>query len=103
VLHATPAWTREHVNAAPERVATALVAALAAAVGRALPAPTFADAHRWRYAQGALDPAPGALVDAQGALAVAGDWCHGGRIEGAWLSGTLAAARLLEAREDLRR
>jgi hypothetical protein len=103
VLHATPAWTREHVDAVPERVATALVGALAAAVGRPLPAPTFADAHRWRYAQGALDPAPGALVDAAGTLAVAGDWCHGGRIEGAWLSGTQAAERLLEGWEGPRR
>lgn len=97
VLHATPAWTRAHLDDAPELVQRALLRALAAAVGRALPAPTFADAHRWRYAQGALDPAPGALVDRASALAVAGDWCHGGRVEGAWLSGVAAAEWLLGA------
>ena len=95
VLHATPAWTEAHLDDAPGDVARALVDALAAATGRRLPAPAFADAHRWRYAQGALDPAPGAIVDAAAGLAVAGDWCHGARIEGAWLSGVTAAERLL--------
>lgn len=97
VLHATPAWSRAHLEDAPEVVQRELLRALAAAVGRALPTPTFADAHRWRYALGALDPAPGALVDRANALAVAGDWCHGGRVEGAWLSGIAAAERLLGA------
>ena len=95
VLHATAEWSSEHVDDAPEAVPRALLDALAVAIGRALPTPTFADAHRWLYAHGALDPAPGALVDASRALAVAGDWCHGARIEGAWLSGMVAAERLL--------
>lgn len=95
VLHATPAWSGAHADDAPAQVARALLDALAAATGRALPAPTFADAHRWRYAQGALDPAPGAIVDAASGLAAAGDWCHGARIEGAWRSGVTAAERLL--------
>lgn len=95
VLHATAEWSTEHVDDAPDEVPRALLDAFAVAVGGALPAATFADAHRWRYAHGALDPAPGALVDASGTLAIAGDWCHGARIEGAWLSGALAAERLL--------
>ena len=31
-------------------------------------------------------------------LALAGDWCFDGRVEGAWLSGRAAAQRVLEAR-----
>lgn len=95
VLHATPAWTEAHLDDPREQVASALHAALGALVRRPLPPPTFADAHRWRYAQGALDPAPGALVDRDAALVVAGDWCHGARVEGAWLSGVAAGEAIL--------
>lgn len=98
VVHATAGWTRAHLEDAPASVAGALLDALAAAVGRPLPTPTFADAHRWRYASGALAPPPGALVDHARRLAVAGDWCAGGRVEGAWLSGVAAAEALLVGR-----
>ena len=42
--------------------------------------------------------------DASRRLALAGDWCYSGRVEGAWLSGYQAAERLSAAmlgRKDL--
>lgn len=54
--------------------------------------------HRWRYSR----PGPAApeaddrfWVDTGAGLALAGDWLAGGRVEGAWLSGRGAAARLI--------
>jgi renalase len=95
VLHATATWSAAHLEDDAGSVTRTLVEALAASVSRPLPAPIHTDVHRWRYARGALDPMPGALVDASHGLAITGDWCHGARIEGAWLSGVVAAERLL--------
>lgn len=92
VLHAQPAWSREHLEDSPEHVTAALLDAFAAlgAQGR----PRHALAHRWRYARGALPDAPGAAWDAAGGLGLCGDWLCGGRIEGAWRSGRALAAAL---------
>jgi predicted NAD/FAD-dependent oxidoreductase len=43
--------------------------------------------HRWRYASGSLDPNPGYRIHYNVKLGLCGDWLHGGRVEGAWLSG----------------
>lgn len=43
--------------------------------------------HRWRYASGALMPSPGFRLYGEMNLGLCGDWLHGGRVEGAWLSG----------------
>jgi len=94
VGHATAAWSREHLETGPDVVASDLKAAMAAL------APAFgADAslclaHRWRYAMCEEALEGPALVDDQRALAIAGDWCAGDRIEGAWISGVAAARRL---------
>ena len=53
------------------------------------------DAHRWRFAL-PIDPLENAcLFDAGLRLAACGDWCGGPRVEGAFLSGSAAAGRLL--------
>jgi predicted NAD/FAD-dependent oxidoreductase len=56
-----------------------------------------ANIHRWRYA---LAPEPlnqGAFWFKSKRLVVAGDWCHGSRVEGAFLSGMAAAGRVMGA------
>ncbi len=94
VLHAGPEWTREHVHEERGRVADHMVAHLAERFGP-LPEVTFRRAHRWGYAL-ATDPVSrGALYDGELGLAACGDWCWGGRIEGALLSGIAAAERIL--------
>ena len=61
--------------------------------------PTKAIAHRWRYAQ-AIEPLhSSALHDPNLALTIAGDWCAGSRVEGAYLSGHAAAQQILKQRE----
>lgn len=91
VVHAGPAWSRAHLEASPAEVLGRLRPAFAEALGVDLPAPTTAEAHRWRFA---LCPAPlevGALTDPEHpGLAVAGDWCAGARVEGAFDSGLAA-------------
>lgn len=91
VMHASPAWTRDNIDARPEAVVQRLCDALGALAGARLSSPAFAVAHRWRYAQ---VPAP--LTDAFGwdpvrGLGACGDAWHGRSdgalgLERAWLS-----------------
>ncbi len=97
VLHAAPDWSAEHLEAPPGAIAPALLSALAAATGRALPPPTYLAAHRWRFALPA-EPLPERhLWDGDVLAGAAGDWCGGPRVEGAWLSGQALAAAVIGA------
>lgn len=99
VAHASHDWSEAWLEARPEEVVAELLPALEALAGGPGRFPVAeATAHRWRYAApgDAPPPAAGCLADGSRRLALGGDWCRGGRVEGAWLSG-LAAARELGA------
>ncbi len=92
VVHATPAWSAEHL----ERDAADVAADLADAFALFGPRPDRCVAHRWRYALPIEAPAvAGALWDPASSLGAAGDWLGGARVEGAWLSGLAAAEAIL--------
>jgi len=94
VLHGTPEWSAEHLDAAPQDAMAALVDGLRGLVGARVEV-IDSVIHRWRYAR-AVTPlqASGGVLEEAGLL-VAGDWVADGRVEGAWLSGVAAAERLL--------
>jgi renalase len=94
VLHATPEFSRAHLEETPETVAPLLLEAWRQAAGVKV-APVEAVAHRWRYAQAESALSEGALFDAGLGLGVCGDWCAGSRVEGAWRSGVALARALL--------
>ena len=96
VLHATSAWSKQHLDLSKEAVIEQLHGAFAELLHITIPAPTFTLAHRWLYARPASAHEWGTLADADLGLYVCGDWCLSGRVEGAWLSGQEAARRLLE-------
>lgn len=97
VAHASPEWSKDHLELEPDEAVRTLkdafVDCVPAAEGRC---PEVLRAHRWRYSM-ALEPLEsGCLYDPDRNLVVAGDWCAGNRIEGAWKSGQAAARRLLD-------
>jgi renalase len=94
VLHATPEWSTEHLEDDPESVVATLAEELAAAAGFTLPTIEYGTAHRWRYAIADRPLERGCLWSAEEALGVCGDWCHGSRVEGAFLSGLALAAAM---------
>lgn len=96
VLHATSAWSRQHLDLPKEQVIEQLRGAFAELIDCTVPAPEFTLAHRWLYARPSQSHEWGALADAHLGLYACGDWCLSGRVEGAWLSGQEAARRLLE-------
>ncbi|MGY6554678.1 MAG: NAD(P)/FAD-dependent oxidoreductase [Wenzhouxiangella sp.] len=99
LLHASAEWSVRHLEEAPETVAQVLLHAFHQRVpAAAAQTPSLINAHRWRYA---LAPKPleqDCLVDAERCLVLAGDWCAGNRIEGAWLSGQAAAKAVIALR-----
>jgi predicted NAD/FAD-dependent oxidoreductase len=96
VLHATGSWSRGREDEAPESVVAGLLPAFEAAVGRPLPEPVYAAAHRWRYARPRTALAENALWDTELNVGMCGDWCSGARIEGAFDSGLAAARQVLD-------
>lgn len=108
-LHASPSWSRAHLEADPPEVASVLAAALVERLavidrreGRRRPRAQVlrAAAHRWRYARASSSPHLGCLHDEALDLAICGDWLESARVEGALTSGVAAATRLLDAADS---
>jgi renalase len=93
VVQATPDWSIAHLDADPDVVLDALIAALAAQVGGAMPAITLRIAHRWRFARTTANDLT-CLWNADDRIGAAGDWLLAPRIESAWLSGRRLADRM---------
>jgi hypothetical protein len=95
VLHASPDWTRAHLEESPAEVEDSLLKTFWQAVGLHPKSAQFRAAHRWRFAL-PPDPIPETcLFDAEMNVGACGDWCAGPRVEGAFLSGLSAASRVL--------
>ncbi len=102
VVHATAEWSRSHLEADPEEVASALTSALARYAADAVPCRRPA-AHRWRFALVTVGATAGTAAPADPAvgLVLAGDGVAGiPRLEAAWQSGIAAAARVLVMGRD---
>ena len=94
VLHASPEWSAAHLEEQPGEVGGRMVEAFAKATGRALPSVRHLATHRWRYAS--VESAGNrAFLCSRHRLGVCGDWCVGGRVEGALTSGRGLAEHLL--------
>lgn len=95
VLHASPAWTHEQIDEKPEEVLPKLIDAFWRATGATPRTPSYAAAHRWRYAIPAEPIESRCLFDPQLNIGACGDWCGGPRVEGALLSGMAISGRVL--------
>ena len=92
LLHASPEWSEAHIEDTADSVTAELVQSFTALGG---PAPLAATAHRWRYADTEPPLTMGCWWDDTLHLGLAGDWLHGGKDEGAWLSGQAVAVRII--------
>jgi renalase len=96
VLHASPIWSRNHVEESAEWVTTALVVEFWKVLGRAPQSTGEVISHRWLYALPQQPLPTKFLLDEDAKLAACGDWCDGPKVEGAFLSGRALAERLLQ-------
>lgn len=97
ILHASPEWSAARLEEDAGAIPPQLLGAFFDLFDLEHVAPRYATAHRWRFAM-AKDPLDvGCLYDPGLRLGVGGDWCHGSRVEGAFLSGLALAERALGA------
>lgn len=94
VAHASPEASRAHLEEDPQAAAARLVPAFLEAVGVSQQ-PTHAVSHRWRYARPMASSDDGCLYEPSLGIGACGDWLVGPRVEAAWRSGVLLAARIL--------
>ena len=97
VLHASHAWSVDHLDHSAAEVREALLADFAHQVGR-LPPITHAAVHLWRYALADKPLDTPYLYDPQLRIGACGDWCIGPKVEAAYLSGLAMANCLLSER-----
>lgn len=97
LLHASPSWSQAHYDDDAKNLLAQAKGWLQEVFQLDHISIMSNTVHRWRYAK----PAPNSPVvddtyNPDSALAFAGDWLQGGRVEGAWLSGRSAAKQLLQ-------
>ena len=104
VLHASPGFSRRHLDRPAAWVQQRMQSALADWLGRPL-SWQHVVVHRWRYAMAPPAAHPQASTnpcwcDAAQGLGVCGDFLGGSGVEGAWLSGQALASALLQGRSN---
>jgi renalase len=92
IIHANPQWSQQWIELEKAEAAE-MILDCAKKLGL-----DFRDSkisvHRWRYASGHLHTAPVICINHDLKLGFCGDWLHGGRVEGAWLSGYELASQI---------
>jgi photolyase PhrII len=96
-VHASAEWSAAHVEDTPEQVLEVLMPAIQQHVPFTAADVLFVQTHRWRYAIPANPSSRRCLTNRDGTLLAGGDWAGGPRVEGAFLSGTAAAGRILSS------
>ena len=94
VIHAQSQWSQDHIDADPLAIAPQMIAAFLALGGKA---PAEYAIQRWRYASSDTSLQEGFHCDFERSIGYCGDWLHGGRVEGAWLSGHALANTIIAA------
>jgi len=94
VAHASPSWSRAHLERSREEVTRLLTHEVCAVLG-GVPAPNDAQVHRWRFARPELALGALSLGDRSRGWVHCGDGVSGGGVEQAFLSGLSAAGRVL--------
>lgn len=93
-VHANPEWSDAHLELDKEDVSAELLGCMKKLGFNTLDAQVTM--HRWRYASGGLEPMIEHHYSAVDGLGFCGDWLHGGRVEGAWLSGMKLAKKIYD-------
>jgi hypothetical protein len=97
VMHATPQWSRMHLETDRNTVGSSMLQAMQHQIGQGqpLPDPVHFEVHRWLYALVEKPLDQHFLRNTQDTLFACGDWCIGGRAEAAFQSGEAVARHIM--------
>ena len=100
VLHSTPEWSRENLEASPERAQEEMLAGFSESLSTSLPGVRLSAIHRWLYSRlettdDADESSTKVLWDPSRGIGVCGDWVRGDGVENAYLSAEHLAAAIL--------
>lgn len=95
VIHADALWSEKHLSDDDDAVVSHLSRIASNLTGCDLSKPDHKGVHRWRYAQAVEQADQQLFVDKPQRLAVAGDWCWGGRVEWAYLNAVATAQAII--------
>jgi len=88
LLHAEAEWSERNQETNPNDVAKIMLEEFEKIGGNP---PQHWMIHRWRYADSPMPSKQGYAWNPDQNIGLCGDWLHGGRVEGAWLSGNALA------------
>ncbi|QWE16239.1 NAD(P)/FAD-dependent oxidoreductase [Polynucleobacter sp. AP-Nino-20-G2] len=91
-IHANPQWSQEWIELEKDEAAKRILNC-AKTLGLDCDQ-AIITIHRWRYASGHINCIPGFRFREDLKIGFCGDWLHGGRVEGAWLSGHKLASQI---------
>lgn len=97
VVHGAPDWSDANKDADPEWVQSVMLDTASALCGINLSDAPHIALHRWLYAFADGGTGQDYLLDPSQGVLLAGDWCLGGRVEGAFQSGRAAASHILQS------
>ena len=87
VVHSSEEYAQEHIDDNLEKVMQHLISETSYIIGHNVSSANYQTIHRWRYATNVKKYQAGTIfLDKEYKLAASGDWCLGGRLEGAFTS-----------------
>jgi predicted NAD/FAD-dependent oxidoreductase len=95
-IQATTKWSGEHFSSPDDMIAKIVLSSFFESSGIAPVVPTFTRTHKWFYGWSEEPLKKDHLWDKDTWLGACGDWCHNGRVEGAFLSGISMAENIIK-------
>jgi predicted NAD/FAD-dependent oxidoreductase len=94
-IHGNPRWSQDNIELSKEEAQSQMLACFVRLGFDCRDAEI--SMHRWRYASGGLAHPIDLLWLNNITLGLCGDWLHGGRVEGGWLSGLQLAEAIIDS------
>ncbi len=94
VVHASPDWSEKNYHLNDSEIEKRMFEKFAALTG-VNASVGFSKLHRWKFARTVIPFGEECIDDPSASIVYCGDWCVGARLEGAYLSGSAAAKKVM--------
>lgn len=101
VVHSTERYAEEHLESDRDLIMKALCAETSRIIGRDVSGADSKVLHAWHFANNHRHVSSPCFIDQGLKLAACGDWCQGGRVEGAFSSAANLVVKLKESLKEI--